>query len=137
MKRPGIRELQLIVEPHIPPPGRHQSGQYSGSQQAQQTNVMMGGQGGSEAEAVEGATTIQPSARVRPDYQHHPRRGPASTPAKWSASSTPPRSAMSFEAQQIRYLQAKSWVEQAKSILDVNEISLREYQEGIYPKTLN
>ena len=38
------------------------------------------------------------------------------------------------DAQKIRYLQAKAWVEQAKSILEVNEISLREYEDGIYPQ---
>jgi HlyD family secretion protein len=39
-----------------------------------------------------------------------------------------------MKAQQIRYLQAKSWVEQARLILDVNLITLREYQEGVYPQ---
>ena len=38
--------------------------------------------------------------------------------------------------QQARCLQTKSWVEQAKSILSLNEISLREYREGIYPRDL-
>ena len=38
------------------------------------------------------------------------------------------------KAQKIRYLQAKSWVEQARSILEVNLITLREYQEGVYPQ---
>jgi multidrug resistance efflux pump len=38
------------------------------------------------------------------------------------------------QAQRIRYIQAKAWVEQAISILDVNEISLREYRDGIYPQ---
>jgi multidrug resistance efflux pump len=34
-------------------------------------------------------------------------------------------------AQQIRHDQAKAWVVQARSILEVNEISLREYRDGI------
>jgi multidrug resistance efflux pump len=38
------------------------------------------------------------------------------------------------KAQLIRYLQAKAYVEQADSILQVNEISLREYRDGIYPQ---
>lgn len=37
-------------------------------------------------------------------------------------------------AQKIRHDQAKAWVEQAKSLLEVNEISLREYKEGTLPK---
>ncbi len=36
--------------------------------------------------------------------------------------------------QQIRFVQAKSWVEQARSILAANEIALREYEEGIFPQ---
>lgn len=39
-----------------------------------------------------------------------------------------------LQAQQIRWAQAKAWVEQARSILAVNEISLKEYGEGIYPQ---
>jgi HlyD family secretion protein len=39
-----------------------------------------------------------------------------------------------LKAQQIRYLQAKSWVEQAQTNYDVNMITLREYQEGVYPQ---
>ncbi len=36
--------------------------------------------------------------------------------------------------QQIRFVQAKAWVEQARSILEANEIALREYEEGIFPQ---
>lgn len=39
-----------------------------------------------------------------------------------------------LKAQTIRYLQAKSWVDQARSILEVNQITLKEYQEGVYPQ---
>ncbi len=39
-------------------------------------------------------------------------------------------------AQKIRYDQAKAWVTQARSILEVNEISLREYRDGIYKQDL-
>ena len=38
------------------------------------------------------------------------------------------------KAQLIRYLQAKSYVEQADAILEVTKISLREYRDGIYPQ---
>lgn len=37
-------------------------------------------------------------------------------------------------AQEIRYLQAKSWVDQAEKVLEVAEISLQEYREGIFPQ---
>ncbi len=39
-----------------------------------------------------------------------------------------------LQAQEIRYAQAKAWVEQAQSILEVSEIALREYRDGIYPQ---
>jgi multidrug resistance efflux pump len=40
------------------------------------------------------------------------------------------------KAQLIRYLQAKSYVEQANAILEVNKITLREYRDGIFPQDL-
>jgi multidrug resistance efflux pump len=40
------------------------------------------------------------------------------------------------KAQKIRYLQAKAWVEQAQALLEVSEISLREYRDGIFPQDL-
>ncbi len=40
------------------------------------------------------------------------------------------------QAQQIRFLQAKAFVQQAQSILEVYEISLREYREGIFPQDM-
>jgi HlyD family secretion protein len=39
-------------------------------------------------------------------------------------------------AQRIRYDQAKAWLVQARSILEVNEISLREYRDGIFKQDL-
>lgn len=41
-----------------------------------------------------------------------------------------------LSAQKIRFIEAKAWVDQAKSILEVNEIARREYDEGIYPQDL-
>jgi multidrug efflux pump subunit AcrA (membrane-fusion protein) len=40
------------------------------------------------------------------------------------------------KAQLIRYLQADAYVKQANSILEVNQITLREYRDGIYPQDL-
>ena len=40
------------------------------------------------------------------------------------------------QAQKIRYLQAKSYVEQANSLLEVAQITLKEYRDGIYPQDL-
>jgi multidrug resistance efflux pump len=41
-----------------------------------------------------------------------------------------------LKAQLIRYAQAKAWVQQAQAIFEVNEITLREYRDGIYPQDL-
>ena len=38
------------------------------------------------------------------------------------------------KAQQIRFLQAKSYLDQANSMLEVAKISLEEYRDGIYPQ---
>ncbi len=40
------------------------------------------------------------------------------------------------QAQHIRYLQAKSYVEQAKSMYEVSLIALKEYRDGILPSDL-
>lgn len=40
-------------------------------------------------------------------------------------------------AQQIRVGQALAWVEQAKTLVEVNEITQREYRDGVYPQDLN
>ena len=40
-------------------------------------------------------------------------------------------------AQRIRHLQAKSYVEQADAILEVNQITLKEYRDGIYPQDVD
>ncbi len=39
--------------------------------------------------------------------------------------------------QKIRHLQAKAYVDQARSMLEVAEITLREYRDGIYPQDLS
>ncbi len=41
-----------------------------------------------------------------------------------------------LQAQRIKWLQAKSWVEQAKEIYEFNDLILREYKDGIYPEDL-
>jgi len=41
-----------------------------------------------------------------------------------------------LQLQEVRYLQAKAWVDQAAAILEVNKITYREYRDGIYPQDL-
>jgi len=39
-----------------------------------------------------------------------------------------------LQLQRIRHAQARAWVEQAKTLQEVSEISLNEYRDGIYPQ---
>jgi len=41
-----------------------------------------------------------------------------------------------LQAQQIKHAQAKAWVEQAKTIYEVNEITFREYRDGVLPQDI-
>jgi multidrug efflux pump subunit AcrA (membrane-fusion protein) len=41
-----------------------------------------------------------------------------------------------LQVQQIRCVQAKAWVDQAKFILEADRIALREYEDGVYPQDL-
>jgi HlyD family secretion protein len=41
-----------------------------------------------------------------------------------------------LKAQMIRYAQAKAWVDQVRSILEVNLITQREYRDGIFPQDM-
>ncbi len=41
-----------------------------------------------------------------------------------------------LKAQLIRFAQSQAWVQQAQAIFEVNEITLREYRDGIYPQDL-
>src|SRR5262249_55759512 len=41
-----------------------------------------------------------------------------------------------LEIQQLRFLRARSWVDQAGYLLDASEVALREYQHGILPQDI-
>jgi multidrug efflux pump subunit AcrA (membrane-fusion protein) len=41
-----------------------------------------------------------------------------------------------LKAQLIRHAQAKSWMDQARAIYEVNQITLREYRDGIFPQDM-
>ncbi|WP_406699483.1 HlyD family efflux transporter periplasmic adaptor subunit [Singulisphaera sp. Ch08] len=134
MKRPDIRSFNYIVEPHIPLRGaKPVSTQAAGKQQ---TNLMMGssggrgGGGGGGGRGGSGPTEMPGSTRIINIIPEGTRVVTGDIVCELDSAAFRDE----LQAQQIRYVQAQSWVEQAKSILDVNEISLREYQEGIYPQ---
>ena len=85
------------------------------------------------AAAVSGKTMRSPARR---ESSRSSPRGPAVKKDDIVAE----LDASAFEeeerTQRIRYLQAKSYVEQAQSMLEVAEITLREYRDGIYPQDL-
>lgn len=134
MKRPDIRSFSYIVEPHIPLRGATKAVNTQATNK-QQTNVMMGGQGGGGGGGGgrggnNGPTELPGSTRIISIIPEGTRVVAGEVVCELDSAAFRDE----LQAQQIRYLQAKSWVEQAKTILDVNEISLREYQEGIYPQ---
>ncbi|WP_193378468.1 efflux RND transporter periplasmic adaptor subunit, partial [Singulisphaera acidiphila] len=136
MKRPDIRSFSYIVEPHIPLRGAKPVATQAAPKQ--QPNMMMGGGGGGGGGRGGGGgggggggpTELPGSTRIIGIIPEGTRVVAGDLVCELDSAAFRDE----LQAQQIRYLQAKSWVEQAKSILEVNEISLREYQEGIYPQ---
>jgi multidrug resistance efflux pump len=142
--KPVIRSFTYVVTPHVPlrpaapkpapeatkkktgpmPGGGRMGGGMGGGRGPGRGG--RGGMGGMMEEEKPGSTTI---VEIAPEG------------TKVKAGEVVCRlDASTFEdeekSQLIRYLQAKSYVDQAQSILEVNEITLREYREGIYPQDL-
>lgn len=135
MKRPDIRSFNYIVEPHIPLRGATKPATPPSKNQ-QQNNMIMsggggrGGGGGGGRGGSQGQTELMGSTRIIEIIPEGSRVEAGDIVCELDSSAFREE----LQSQRIRFLQAKSWVEQAKSILEVNEISLKEYQEGIYPQ---
>ncbi len=144
LKRPSVSSFNYIVEPHVPLRGANGAKSSSTSTQAkaaaaQQQNAGGGGGGGRGGRGGGGGGGRGGNNQTQ--------EMPGSTRIIWILPEGSPVKAGDIvceldasafkdelQAQKIRYLQAKAWVEQAKSILEVNEISLREFEQGIYPQ---
>jgi len=139
MKRPDIRSFSYIVEPHVPLRGPRAPTTTGTQGTNKQANLLTmgssggrggggnrGGRGGSETTELPGSTRI---IEIIPE---------GTRVTKGDIVCKLDSSAFTEEllAQEIRYIQAKAWLEQAKSILEVNEISHEEYVKGVYPQDL-
>lgn len=133
--RPDIRSFSYIIEPHVPlrPTTKSSTSTSTQMKAATQGTGGSGGRGGGG-----GGRGGDPNAEM-PGSTRIISILPEGTPVKAGDVVCVLDSAAfkdELQAQEIRYTQAKAWVEQAKSILEVEEISLREYEEGIYPQDL-
>lgn len=140
IKRPDIQSFNYIVEPHIPLRGAKPPNTQALTKQQQAANQLMmqnsgrggnsrggsGGRGGS----MGGTTEMPGSTRIISIIPEGSRVKAGDVVCELDSSAFVDE----LQAQRIRFIQAQSWVEQAKTILEVNQIAYREYREGIFPK---
>ncbi len=91
-----------------------------------------GGRGGGGGGGMGGMDEKPGSTRILEIVQEGTRVKPGDIVAKLDGAAYEDEE----KAQRIRYLQAKSYVEQAASLLEVAEITLNEYRDGIFPQDL-
>lgn len=131
LQKPMIRSFSYIVPPHVPLRPAIAATMTSGISQAGQAGQLGGGGGGGRGGGAASGLEERPgSTRILKIL-------PEGTEVKegdvvcWLDSAA---FVDELQAQLIRWEQAKSWVEQAEKILEVSEISLREYRDGILPQ---
>jgi multidrug resistance efflux pump len=137
--KPTIRSFSYQVTPHMPLRPKTQTTQQP-TQQAMDPMMMMGGPGGGRGPGGRGGGG--PGGGPGGMMER-----PGSTRVIWilpeGTKVTKGDVVCELDAadfvdelrlQQIRHAQAKAWVEQAQSLLEVSEITLQEYQDGIYPQ---
>jgi multidrug resistance efflux pump len=129
--KPVIRSFSMNVAPHMPlrPKAVVQA---APKQQAVDPANMSGGRGG-RGGSRGGQTQQQEktgSTRIISILPEGTRVSKGDVVCELDASAFRDE----VKAQKIRYLQAEAWVKQAQSILEVNEIALREYRDGIHPQ---
>ena len=129
--RPSIRSFSYQVPPHVTAKAKSSTGGQSKSQAGGsgpgggREGRSSGGRGGSsEMEEKPGSTRI---ISILPEGTEV-EEGEVVCVLDSAAFRD------EYQAQQIREAQAKTLVEQAQAILDVNEITLREFRDGIRPQ---
>lgn len=132
IKQPDIQSFNYIVEPHIPLRGAKAVTATPAKQAAPppQQGGSRGGSRGSRGGPGSPQTEMPGSTRIIAILAEGSRVKAGDVVCELDSAAFKDE----VQAQRIRFVQAKSWVEQAKSILEVNEIALREYNEGIFPK---
>lgn len=133
--KPVIRSFTYTVVRHTPLKGATASGSGSSSSAASKSNGSSsgGGRGGRGGRGNTGQPEEKPgSTRIISILPEGTKVKKGQIVCELDSASFRDE----LKAQRIRHLQAKAWVEQAKAILEVNQITLREYRDGIYPQDL-
>ncbi|MDR3635207.1 MAG: efflux RND transporter periplasmic adaptor subunit, partial [Isosphaeraceae bacterium] len=131
--KPVIRSFSMKVQPHMPL--RPKAVVQAAPKQQAMDPAMSGGRGG-RGGGGGGGRGGQPqqekpgSTRIISIVPEGTRVAPGDVVCELDSAAFRDE----VKAQKIRYLQAEAWVKQAQSIFEVNEISLREYRDGIYPQ---
>jgi HlyD family secretion protein len=130
--KPTIRSFSYSVAPYTPlRPAGTKSAQSVQRQGGLDPSMMGGGRGGRGGGGGMGGMQEKPgSTRIIKILDEGTKVKPGDVVCELDSSDF----VTELQAQKIRYLQAKSWVVQVQSILEVNLISLKEYEEGIYPQ---
>ena len=122
--KPMVRSFSYVVAPHMPLRPATSAAATPKNQPTQQGG--QGGGGGQGAPQTAGSTRILRILEEGTQVEE-------GQVVCWLEDSALKDE---LDAQMIRWSQAKSWVEQAEKILEVSNIALREYQEGILPQDL-
>ncbi|MFO0907363.1 MAG: HlyD family efflux transporter periplasmic adaptor subunit [Isosphaeraceae bacterium] len=121
--RPAIRSFNYPVPPYVPIRPRV-SVAVAEKMGRVDPSMMMGGRGGGVFAEKPGSTRI---LEIVPEGTKA-RKGDVLCRLDSS------KFEVERKSQEIRYLQAKTLVDQARTTLEVNEITLREYQDGVFPQ---
>ncbi|GIW88491.1 MAG: hypothetical protein KatS3mg108_2815 [Isosphaeraceae bacterium] len=127
LQKPVIRSFTYVVAPHVPLRPMLTATMQAGTAAASQGGRGGGGGGGGGGSGERGGSTR--ILRILPEGT----QVKAGQVVCWLDDSA---FRDELQAQLIRWEQAKSWVEQAERILEVSQISLEEYRDGIYPQDL-
>jgi multidrug resistance efflux pump len=135
MNKPVIRSFTYIVTPHMPLRGaatKSTTTTAAKSASADQQQNQRGGRGGRGGGSGSMFDEKPGSTRIISILPEGTKISPGQVVCELDSAPFQDE----LKAQLIRYAQAKSWVDQAHAIYEVNEITYREYREGIHPQDL-
>lgn len=125
--RPTIQSFTLKIQPHVPLRGGTAANAAKKSVVPVARNANNNGGGGGNRNQT---AAITGSTRILWIEQEGKRVKPGDIVVKLDSAAFIDE----LRAQRIRVVQARSWVEQAEKVLEVTQIALKEYEQGIYPQ---
>ena len=145
-KKPTIRSFAYQVPPHVPLRGATQASltNAQANQQALQGGGMGGGRGGrggggggggrgGGGSGMGGGDEKAGATRIIKIVDEGTRVKAGEIVCELDSSTFRDE----VEVQKIKVAQARAWVEQSKTLVEVNGITQREYRDGIYPQDLD